>query len=491
MTEYKKALADNINRVFTFEYAVEKHDFIGSRDSYEPITFFNKMLKTKNPFYVFMELEGHRFQAARNQIVRYKIPYTIDQEKQAKSYTELMEEMANNRSDYAQIYLEIGQDDKIVLLQEPHIYTTKETLNVHSFLTCINTLQKTSNIIYDELITSKIKTNTEQMRALKNCLEYKYSCLIGGAGTGKSFVTAEIINQLLLNGKEVTVLAPTHKAREALQEKLNQRSIPIKVKTIHSYVYKKSETDVIIIDEAGMLSTELLSKITNVLKKTQTIFVGDKNQLEPINYGRPFERLQKILKVSELFKNNRSEAADIVALGREILNMPQNDSMGHPNIRIVEELEGAYELNPDIYISYKNKTVDKINEHFRLKHNNRSISPLFAIGERILAEKNYAPKYYNGQTFIIDSKNTAINEKTGAKITFSTQTELERNFTYAYALTVHKSQGSEWDNVAFIPSEDDTQNLAYVAITRAKRKLIIVGDKLKGHYEPQEEWSFI
>ena len=131
-------------------------------------------------------------------------------------------------------------------------------------------------------------SSREQLNALQTCLEYQVSCLIGGAGTGKSFVTANIIDQLILNDKEVAILAPTHKAKEALQQKLNTGT----VRTIHSFVHKPEYCDAIVIDESGMLSTSLLHSLLKNYTGQQLIFIGDKNQLPPVDYGRPFELIQ-------------------------------------------------------------------------------------------------------------------------------------------------------------------------------------------------------
>ncbi|MCO8296602.1 ATP-binding domain-containing protein, partial [Tetragenococcus halophilus] len=76
-------------------------------------------------------------------------------------------------------------------------------------------------------------------------------------------------------------------------------------------------------------------------------------------------------------------------------------------------------------------------------------------------------------------------------ISFKTQKDLESNFDLAYGLTIHKSQGSEWDTVAYLPNSIDTKNLAYVAVTRAKKKLIIIGDDLKTEYKKEREWKHI
>ncbi|MDK6419951.1 AAA family ATPase, partial [Actinotignum timonense] len=73
------------------------------------------------------------------------------------------------------------------------------------------------------------------------------------------------------------------------------------------------------------------------------VFVGDKNQLPPIEYGRPFELLQQSVTVSELKENRRSEAADIIALGKEVIGIPQNANMNTPNIVFAPTIQSAFE----------------------------------------------------------------------------------------------------------------------------------------------------
>lgn len=76
-------------------------------------------------------------------------------------------------------------------------------------------------------------------------------------------------------------------------------------------------------------------------------------------------------------------------------------------------------------------------------------------------------------------------------VVFDTPNDLYFNFDLAYGLTIHKSQGSEWDCVAYQPSSMDYRNLAYVAVTRAKKKLFIVGDDIRLDYPPQRKWRHI
>lgn len=485
MKEYSKALQANIESTYTYAFAKNTKNYNGRADRYNPIDFFDHLLEIENPFMVFMELDRYAFKNAKNAIVRYGINYTEEQERAAKVFVDVTTKMQQTRSDVVALHVDDLKGTGIVLYEEPYYLTTKDTLYVTESIQGLPRNKITFNQVYDQ----HLNISKEQRAALEICLKNHFSCLVGGAGTGKSFVTAEIIKQLELNGKHVAVLAPTHKAREALQSKIKGNEV--KVQTIHSFVYNPVNCDAIVIDESGMLSTPLFAKLMRIYDQQQLIFVGDKNQLEPIEYGRPFERLQKIFKTAELKENWRSESADIIALGREILGIPQNSNMPMPNIEVVSDSDEAFKKGAEVALSFTNHNVKVINEQQRVKHGSVTMSPNFSVGDVIVAKTNEKGRFYNGQIFQIISAHSAKKKGSEEIITFKNQKDLENNFDLAYGLTIHKSQGSEWDVVAYQPSENDYQNLAYVAVTRAKKKLIIIGDAMKTNYKPNKEWRHI
>jgi len=489
--DFSKALNENIERTYTYAFAKNKGLYQGTADNYNPIEFFCTQLELENPFKVFMELDRHAFTNAKRALIRYEIPYTNEEERKARVYEDVTKKMIEERSDYVSIFIDDYANTGVVLYKSPCTLTTEKTLYVRD---CIDRLPLDApayNMIYEQLVPPELKASREQYTALKTCLSNQVSCLIGGAGTGKSFVTAAIIQQLIKNGNKVAVLAPTHKAREALQDKLDERRIASTVKTIHSFVHNPFECDAIVIDESGMLSTPLFASLMDVHSHQQLIFVGDKNQLEPIDYGRPFERIQSKFKVSELKDNKRSESGDIVALGREILGIPQNANMPINNIEVVGTIEEAFKKGAEVALSFTNNDVKAINEKERIKHGPRTVSPGFSVGDVIVAKANQKGRFYNGQLFTITSFNTAQKSGGGRTVIFDSPKDLEYNFDLAYGLTIHKSQGSEWNVVAYKPSVLDYQNLAYVAVTRAKKKLIIVGDGIQKDYLPNREWRHI
>lgn len=486
MTPFTPALESNIKQTFTYSHAKNKHNYDKRAENYDSLPFFKKLLLQDNPFQILMELDRVAFKRAKQIIKTHDIPYTPKQEEQARIYHEVTERMQNDRSDIVPMYQENLQGTGVVVYEEPYFLTTIETIELHEIINKMPKSKKTHNVVYEHVLSRQLLSSKEQFKALQNSLSNQTSVLIGGAGTGKSFVTASIISQLQANGKEVAVLAPTHKAKEALQEKIGTSST---VRTIHSFVHKPNECDAIVIDESGMLSTPLLLKLLSQHTNEQLVFVGDKNQLPPIEYGRPFERIQKVFPVSELKENKRSDSTDIIALGREILGIPQNANMRTPNVTLVSSAAEAHAQGAEVVLSFMNNTVSQINEERKIKNGIKAISPSFSVGDKIIATTNEPGRFYNGQLFTITHPNRAINQKTKKPITFRSVKDLERNFSLAYGLTIHKSQGSEWDVVAYQPSVYDTQNLAYVAVTRAKKRLIIIGNDIKNEYKKDKEWS--
>lgn len=483
---YSKAFTNNIERTFTFAHARNAHQYKGEASDYNPVTFFDQLVKI-DPFGTVMELDNHNFKNAKKALDRYEIPYTIEQERRARIFHDTVTRMVEERSDYVRIpYSEKDVENTgVVILDGNNLATTKQTQAVNQFIRSLPYSKTLQNRFYDDLVSPLIKQSREQLDALKTSTMSQISCVIGGAGTGKSFVTAAIIEQLYANGLKVIILAPTHKAKEALQTKLKRGT----VRTVHSYIHKPSEdADVLVIDEAGMLSTNLMYGLINVYRDEQLIFVGDKNQLPPIEYGRPFELIQELSNVSKLIGNKRSESKDIIALGREIIGEPFNANTPVENIIQVDTIEQAFKLGAEVLLTYTNADRIYTNETQRIKYGNPSISPQFMIGEEIIAKTNDPDRFYNGQLFRVVDYNKIKEKQTGRIVEIVHRKDLEYNFDLAYGLTIHKSQGSEWDVVAYKPTEKDTRNLSYVAVTRARKKLIIVG-AFPEQYATEREWK--
>ena len=151
-------------------------------------------------------------------------------------------------------------------------------------------------------------------------------------------------------------------------------------------------------------------------------------------------------------------------------------------------MEEAFGLGAEVLLTYTRDGVRKANEIQRIKNGKPTVADGFSIGDKIIAKTNMK-QWFNGQLMTIVAYNKAEDEQ-GNIITFRTPYELKNNFDLAYGLTIHKSQGSEWNTVAYQPTSWDTKNLAYVAVTRAKKRLIIVGG-FPPSFREEPQWTHL
>ncbi|MDN6140648.1 MAG: hypothetical protein L0I95_12955, partial [Tetragenococcus koreensis] len=86
MREFTRALTKNIERTYTYAFAKNSWLYKGNTETYDPIAFFKTLLKEENPFKVFMELDGFAYKRALENIHRYDVPYTAEEERKARIY---------------------------------------------------------------------------------------------------------------------------------------------------------------------------------------------------------------------------------------------------------------------------------------------------------------------------------------------------------------------------------------------------------------------
>lgn len=381
----------------------------------------------------------------------------------------------------------------------------------------------------------KIKYDDTQKAAIKNALNNPVSILTGGPGTGKT----TIINGILLSLQQLAdipasalysedppflLAAPTGRAAKRMGEITG-----IAAKTIHRLLgLGIGETDeaelnelngeILIIDEMSMVDMFLFKQLVSSINQTRHIvFVGDKDQLPSVGAGNVFSDLIKshafpttILKQihrqgddstiitlahdvndgknqDELFKKTKNYSfipcqpqlvGDAVGQIVELAlkrGFSKDDiqvlgAMYHGNGGIINLNDILQEImNPP---KAKSKQVEAHNENFR-------------IGDRVLQLQNNPEKdIYNGQI----GKVVGIDDHSSDKCLIANFDEREVEFnkkdlsdlTRAYAITIHKSQGSEFPLVVLNLTMQNyvmlKRNLLYTAITRAEKNLVLVGE---------------
>lgn len=389
-----------------------------------------------------------------------------------------------------------------------------------------------------------IKLSGIQIDAIKSCFEENISIITGGPGTGKTTIINTISKIFIENGYNISLCAPTGRAAKRIEETTRIEAktihrmlgyIPSSYDDIGHFEYNEDnplDTDVIIIDEMSMVDLVLFEKLLRGIKdNTKLIIVGDVDQLPSVGAGNVLKDLInsnkiKYTKLIDIFR--QSENSNIIVNAHKInngqepiLNEKNSDffflNTDAPSItrNIVVDLISrrlpkayGYDYSKDIQILTQSRKgicgVFELNKLLQDILNPKTEASdeilvgnkLFRINDKVMQTKNnYNLSFiddegeenfgvYNGDMghiiFIDKSSNKLTVEMDDKRLIEYSLEDLD-NLELAYAITIHKSQGSEFKSV-IIPMFDgykllQTRNLLYTAITRAKENIVIVGDK--------------
>ncbi len=327
------------------------------------------------------------------------------------------------------------------------------------------------------------KLSDEQLNCLDLLSTNQVSVITGGAGTGKTTVIKAIMNSYgkYYGTDHICMLAPTGKASRRIKEQTgfsDCSTIHSKLRKADEYIYynemRKLPYNLIIVDESSMIDILLMRDLLDAVDVgTKVIFVGDHNQLPPVDIGEPFFDFIKDkgrVSLRRLTINFRQGENNGILLNADaVLN--EKELMGYENfvIRHIKEEEiGDYVSENTVCITPYNELNNGINEG--LKKGNLT----FNMGDKVIFLRN-TKEYCNGDTGVITG---FVGASVIVKTDFGSVVEVTgsniKDIALAYALTIHKTQGSEYDNVKiFIPENDNfvTQRMLYTAITRAKKKV--------------------
>ena len=352
----------------------------------------------------------------------------------------------------------------------------------------------------------------------------KFSLITGGPGTGKTTIIKALVKGFQLGGLgRIILCAPTGRAAKRLTEATEFEATTIHrllvpVQGSDSYDFTKNEDDpldidVIIIDEASMLNVRLFySLMAAIPKEAHVIIVGDVDQLPPIGAGFvlkdlldsdcvPYTRLNQIYRqssgntiVESAYAINRGEMPNLEGVSEEFSFIPVKsyDMMMKAIIDVYKREQETIEDELDIQIispmrrgeagstlisQYVQQAVNPPDSY---KGEVRVNGITYRVGDKVIQILNdYELEVFNGEIGVI----YAIT-RTDICIRFiHKEVRLPIDEAHmimpAYAITVHKSQGSEYGVVIipFVPRYGGMlqRNLLYTAVTRAKRKVIIVG----------------
>ena len=384
-----------------------------------------------------------------------------------------------------------------------------------------------------ELRVGDILLSEQQREAVELALNSRLSVILGGAGSGKTTLIEAVArcfkdNADLFGG---TVLAaPTGKAARNLTERTG-----IDARTVHSALGKQpdtnfldpvswSNTGLVVIDEASMVSLEMLAGILNrVRRNCRVVLLGDTNQLQSVGAGNVLPNLLKLGIPSILLAQQYRQSADAAALRQNVVDFPKlngeqelrwddsfrllpADDRAIPDL-LCEEAARRYRAGESIQVlsPVRVKTgfsVQALNTRLQ-----NEVNPLtaekptwgkFRDGDRVIVTQNNA--YYNicnGDVGVLHIRGEKPHRVAALAVRGTLKTwQIDRGqgeygighddapppqLALAYALTVHKSQGSQYDTVLMPVSMATARmlyrNLLYTAISRAGKEVILVGSR--------------
>ncbi len=392
-------------------------------------------------------------------------------------------------------------------------------------------------IVSDKNINSledffNIKYNIDQKKAIKEALSHNFLVITGGPGTGKTTIIKAIcklyqdINKYTMDdlNNNLALLAPTGRAAKRISEQTMLSAC-----TIHRFLKwnkedntfninenNKSTVNFVIIDESSMIDTYLLYNLFLGLKdNTRIILIGDYNQLPSVSSGQVLKDIVDsncvdIIKLNKLYRQSETSNINLLAYNinnniydMDIFNVSDDllfiecssDNLKEYLKKYVLEYKNL-DFNNFICLApiYKGENgIDDLNCFMQKILNFEEVSKNSCLidgisyreNDKILELVNMVDEnIFNGDIGrILKIKNTYPKEiiiDFDDNIVRFTPT-IFSNITLGYTISIHKSQGSEFD-VVVIPILNKYSNmlykkLIYTAVTRAKKRLILIGEK--------------
>ncbi|MBL9101265.1 MAG: ATP-dependent RecD-like DNA helicase [Myxococcales bacterium] len=375
-----------------------------------------------------------------------------------------------------------------------------------------------------------------QVAALAAIAEAGLVILTGGPGTGKSTVTRQILETAAANGVDVHLAAPTGRAAKRLSEATGRKAT-----TIHrlldiqggsgEFLYDEHNPlppGLVVIDEASMLDLPLADALLRALTpEHRLMLVGDADQLPSVGPGNVLRDLISaadrpnspipVVRLTQIFR--QAEGSSIVVAAHSVLHgrVPQADKAGDGQFYLIqardaerahelvmkvvtERIASAYKLDPRTEVQvlcpmHKGKAgTESFNRSLQahhtagapelvLDHPGRGAPRIFRVGDRVMQTRNdHERNVFNGDIGVVTAVDpdgvTLTVEVDGAPVSYDNKQLAALQL--AYAVSIHKSQGSEFPAVV-VPLLGEhhvmlRRNLLYTAITRARRLCVVVGD---------------
>lgn len=416
-------------------------------------------------------------------------------------------------------------DEKLIIKEDKRYYLTNDYLDeVYIAKEVVNRLKNKKITEKDIKIVEEIEEklnisyNIYQKDAILKSLKNNLLVITGGPGTGKTTVIYGIYRALKKENpkSKIKLLAPTGRASKRLSELTLEEA-----STIHRFLEwnkdsntfslnenNKSDASIVIVDEFSMVNNSLFASLLKALRdNTKIILVGDKDQLPSVGSGNLLadiiSSVDNVVYLKELYR--QAKESSIVKLAYLVNENKDYDFTSDEELSIIEDL--------DILDSLKEIAIKHINDDYKefqvlvplykgsygINNINKVLQEVFnkkdilknekTINDVIYREKDKVIQLvnmpdnnvFNGDIGIIEkiTDKEIIIDFDGNKVKYTSSTY--NSFALAYAISIHKSQGSEF-KTCIIPLSTSYsimlyRKLYYTAITRAKKKLYLLGNK--------------
>ena len=375
-------------------------------------------------------------------------------------------------------------------------------------------IRKATGMDYDET----------QRKAILTAVESKILILTGGPGTGKTSTTLGILTAFREAGARILLAAPTGRAAKRLSE-----TAGMEAKTVHRLLevkppegYQRNESnplegDVLIVDECSMIDLLLMHNLLKAVPDTMTlVFVGDVDQLPSVGAGNvlrdmidagcfPVVRLTKIFRqaqasriITNAHRINRGQMPDL-SNGRDsdffFLEQEDAEVAAQEIVDLIgKRLPSHYHIPPgeiQVLSPMQRGAVGAANLNQLIQE---AVNPgetgfrrggvQFKARDKVMQiRNNYDKEVFNGDIGTVESVDPENRELTvsfeGRSVSYDVS-ELDE-LVLAYAVTIHKSQGSEYPVVVMPILMSHyvmlQRNLVYTGVTRAKKVLVMVGTR--------------
>ena len=333
----------------------------------------------------------------------------------------------------------------------------------------------------------------------------KLCIMTGGPGTGKTTTLRTVLGQL---PGRVRLCAPTGKAAKRMREATGRDA-----STIHKLIFAPGvddadvylPADVIVIDEASMVDTCLLAGLVRKLSpRCRLILVGDAMQLPPVGAGQPFFDLLDTVPTFRLTKTHRQAGDSWVIdnarriIAGEIPNLENTHDFTFVETTsedICQQVVNMFASDPSITVlspqNERGAGVFPLNQAVQAAINPGTRNQPYAFagdyrvreGDRVIQTANDPTRQIvNGDigrvVQVLGKKDLEVEFDGGPVRCVGDQTN---DLRLAYAMTVHKSQGSEWPHVVLVCDPAHAfmlrRQLVYTAITRTSSKLTLIGSQ--------------